>query len=202
MKYTQVAANAFQSLQLNAGVLLTEFAPATGTMDKTKIFAATSGGVSFTAVPEYVDFGEDIDNVPANTKQLKVLDYYTVTLSGTAKTADTDVAKRLVGAADTTTTSGVGKVTPRADLLQTDFSDIWWVGDYSDKNGAVNGGYIAIHVIDVLNTGGFSIQSNDKGKADFEFEFTAHYDLENIEAVPFEIYIKAGAAEPSGTTSH
>lgn len=197
MKYTQVSATAFAELQLNAGVLLTEFAPATGTLDKTKIFAATSGGVSFTAVPEYLDFGEDIDNVPANTKQLKVLDYYTITLSGTAKTASTDVAKRLVGAADKTVTSGVSKITPRADLLQADFADIWWVGDYSDKNGNTNGGYMAIHVIDALNTGGFSIQSNDNGKADFAFEFTAHYDLEDITAVPFEIYVKAGSDEPA-----
>jgi len=197
MKFTQVSATAFQELQLNAGVLLTEFAPATGTLDKTKIFAATSGGVSFTAVPEYLDFGEDIDNVPANTKQLKVLDYYTITLSGTAKTASADVANRLVGAADKTVTSGVSKITPRADLLQADFDNIWWVGDYSDKTGNTNGGFMAIHVIDALNTGGFSIQSNDNGKADFAFEFTAHYDLENIDNVPFEVYVKTGTAEPT-----
>lgn len=195
MRYTQVAADAFEKLQLNAGVLATEFTPATGVLDRTKIFAATSGGVSFTAVPEYIDFGEDIDNVPANTKQLKVLDYYTVTLSGTAKTVDSATAKMLVGAADVSTTSGLDKVTPRADLLQTDFADLWWVGDYSDKNGATKGGCLAIHVMDALNTGGFSIQSNDKGKADLAFEFTAHYDIENMDIVPFEIYIKPGTAE-------
>ena len=37
------------------------------------------------------------------------------------------------------------KVTPRNDVLETDFADIWWVGDYSDKNGDTNGGYVAIH---------------------------------------------------------
>ena len=62
MKFTQVAADAFEKLQLNAGVLLTEFDPSTGEIDRSKIFGATTGGVSFTAQAEYLDFGEDIDN--------------------------------------------------------------------------------------------------------------------------------------------
>jgi hypothetical protein len=35
-----------------------------------------------------------------------------------------------LGAADIDATSG--KITPRRDLKQTDFSDIWWVGDRAD----------------------------------------------------------------------
>lgn len=188
MKFTQVATDAFQKLQLNAGVLLTEFEPTTGALDKTKIFAATGGGTSFTAVPEFVDFGEDIDNVPSNTKELKQIDYYTCTMSGTARTADTATAKRLIGAADVSGT----KVTPRGVLVDTDFADIWWVGDYSDEHGA-DGGFMAIRLINALNTGGFSIQSNDNGKGDFAFEFTGHYSLANIDTVPFELYIKPAA---------
>ena len=193
MKFTQVASNAFQKLQINAGVLLTEFTPASGTLDKTKIFAATSGGTTFTAAPEMVDFGEDIDNVPANTKQLARIDYYTVTLSGTAKTADTTTAKWLVGAADVAT----DKITPRSDIELTDFHDIWLVGDYGSVNTGNDAGYIAIRLIDAFNTGGFSIQTNDKGKADFAFEFTAFYDIEDIDTVPFEIYVHTGSTTQS-----
>jgi hypothetical protein len=195
MKFTQVAANAFQKLQLNAGVLLSEFDP-TGdaALDRTKIIAATGGGVNFTAQPEFVDFGEDIDNVPANTMELKQISTYTVTMSGTAKTADTATAKRFIGAADV---SG-NKVTPRMTLKEADFSDIWWVGDYSDVNtdsgASQKAGYMAIKLINALSTGGFQIQSNDEGKGDFSFEFTGHYSLENIWEVPFEIYVKAGTA--------
>lgn len=204
MRFTQVATNAFSELQLNAGVLLTDFDPTdppTVTEMKSDIFMATSGGASFSATPEYLDFGEDIDNVPGNTKQLKRIDYYTATLSGTGKTVNADVANRLVGAADNNTASGLTTITPRGLLQETDFDDIWWVGDYSDKNGNVNGGFVAIQLIDALNTGGFSLQSNDNGKADFSFEFTAHYDMEDVDNVPFRIYIQAGSAEPSGTTS-
>jgi hypothetical protein len=191
MKFTTVATDAFQKFQLNAGILLTEFDPTTAAVDRTKIFAATSGGTSFTAAPEFLDFGEDVDNVPANTKELKVLDSITVTMSGTLKTADTETAKSLMTAADV---SG-NKVTPRADLVDGDFFDLWWVGDYSDKHGATNGGFMAIHLINALSTGGFQLQSNDKGKADFAFEFTGHYSINDMTKVPYEIYIKTGTAE-------
>lgn len=190
MKYTQVAADAFQKLQLNAGVLLTEFDPEKGDLDRTKIFAATGGGVSFTATPELIDFGDDIDNVPSNTKQLTQIDYYTVEMSGTAKTADTEMARMLIGAADI---QG-DKIVPRTDIMDKDFGDIWWVGDYGDDHDGEDAGFMAIKMTNVLNTGGFSMQSNDKGKADFAFTFRCFYDLEDITKVPFEIYINGGGA--------
>lgn len=198
MKFTQVAADAFQKLQLNAGVLLTEFNPATPTVDKAKIFGATSGGVSFETNPEYVDFGEDIDNVPPNTKQLKRLQSVDPTMSGTMKTVDTTAAKALLGGADV---SG-NKITPRATLVDGDFLDtLWWVGDYSDVNvdagtgnNAATAGFVAIKMMNVLNTNGLSLQSNDDGKGDFSFEMHAHYDLADIDTLPFEVYVKAGVA--------
>lgn len=192
MKFTKVPTTTFEQIQLNAGVLLKNFDPAQATLTNSDIIGATSGGVSFSAEPEFIDFGEDIDNVPNNTKELKKLDYYTVTMSGTFVTASTDAAKMLVAAADV---SG-NKVQPRGDLLQADFSDIWWVGDYSDKNGANNGGYIAIKLINALSTGGFQIQSGDKAKGQMSFEFTGHYSItDETLTPPFEIYIKAGTAE-------
>lgn len=191
MKFTQVAADAFQKLQLNAGVILTEFDPSSPTLDKTKILGATSGGTSFATNPEYVDFGEDIDNVPPNTKQLKRLQSVSPTMSGTFKTADTAVAKILIGAADVATQTG--KITPRGSLVDDDFNDLWWVGDYSDKNEDATAGFMAIKLANALSTGGFQLQSNDDGKGDFAFEFTGHYDITDIDVLPFEVYIKAGA---------
>lgn len=193
MKFTQVASDAFQKLQLNAGIILTDFDPTSPTVDKKKIFGATSGGTSFATNPEYVDFGEDIDNVPPNTKQLKRLQSVAPTMSGTLKTADTAVAKALMGGADVDDTTG--KITPRTDLVDADFIDLWWVGDYSDKNGTTKGGFIAIKLANALNTGGFQLQSNDDGKGDFAFEFTGHYDLDDIDTLPFEVWVKAGDTE-------
>lgn len=210
MKYTQVAADAFQKIQLNAGVLLTDFDPTSlpsASTLKSNIFAATSGGVSFSTNAEYVDFGEDIDNVPPNTKQLKRLQSVNPVMSGTLKTVSTTTCKALMAAADV---SG-NKITPRATLVDDDFiDDLWWVGDYSDINvdkaatgtGGTAGtaGYMAIHMMNVLSTGGLQLQSNDDGKGDFAFELTAHYDINDIDTLPYEVYIAAGTNPVNGTT--
>ena len=115
-------------------------------------------------------------------------------MTGTFVNADTAIAKRLCGAADIGTTDTT-KVTPRNDLKDADFDDIWLVGDYSDKNGETNGGYIAIKLLNALSTGGFQLKTADKSKGQFAFEFTGHYSMSAQDTVPFEIYIKAGTAE-------
>ena len=189
MKFTQIAADAFKKLQLNAGVLLTDFDPEDGALDKTKIIGATGGGISFSITPTYKDFGDGIDNLPANTKELKRIESFEIKMSGTAKTVDTTFAKMLIAAADV---EG-NKVTPRDALDLEDFSDIWWVGDYSDVTDGDGAGFIAVKMIDALSTGGFQIKSNDKDKGDFSFEFTAHYSLSDITKVPCELYIKSGS---------
>ena len=195
MKFTRIPETAFQSLQLNAGILLRDFTPGTGTVDEADIMGATSGGVSFTATPTYSDFGEDIDNAPVNVLELKRLDSWEVAMSGTFVTVDTTLAKELIGAADIDG-SDTTLVKPRNDLLETDFQDIWWVGDYSDKNGDTNGGYVAIHMLNGLSTGGFQLQSGNREKGQFAFEFTGHYSIDAQDTVPVEVYVKAGTAEP------
>lgn len=194
MKFTKIPSDTFQKLQLNAAILAKDFAPATGTLEAEDQIGATTGGIAFNAAPTYSDFGEDIDNCPKNMKELKKLDSWEVTASGTFVTVDTATAKSLIGAADIGG-SDTTKVTPRNDVLDADFSDIWIVGDYSDKNGDTNGGFIAIHLMNALSTGGFQLQTSDKAKGQFAFTYTAHYSMAAQDTVPFEVYIKAGTAE-------
>ena len=191
MKYTKIPETTFQNLQLNAGVLLSAFNPESATVANESIIGATTGGINFTATPTFSDYGEDIDNCPKNMKELKKLDAWEISMSGTYVTVDANAVKSLVGAADV---SG-NKITPRNDVLLSDFTDIWWVGDYSDKNGETNGGFVAIHMMNALSTGGFAIQSSDNGKGNFAFTYTAHYSMDAQETVPFEVYVKAGTAE-------
>lgn len=194
MKFTRIPETTFQKLQLNAGILCSAFDPTTGEVEESALLGATSGGVSFSAEPTYSDFGEDIDNAPVNVKELKRLDSWAVTMSGSFITVDANSAKLLIGAADIDE-ADTTKIVPRADLKDADFADIWWVGDYSDQNGDSNGGYVAIHMLNGLNTGGFSMQSNNRGKGEFAFEFMGHYSLEDQSKVPFEVYVKTGSEE-------
>lgn len=194
MKFTKIPSDAFQKLQINAGILTTDFTPSTGAIGAAGQIGATTGGVSFSATPTYSDYGEDIDNCPKNMKELKKLESWEATISGTFVNADTAIAKMLVGAADIGTPDTT-KITPRNDVLDSDFETIWLVGDYSDKNGETNGGFIAIKLINALSTGGFQIQTADKAKGQFAFTFTGHYSMDAQDTPPFEIYIKAGTAE-------
>ena len=191
MKFTQIPTDTFEKLQLNAGILCSGFTPATGTV--TGLLGATTGGVSFADSISYTDFGDDIDNCPKNMLELKKIDSRDVTLSGTFVTVSTALAKKLVGAGDIGSTDTT-KVTPRDTLKDADFDDIWWIGDYSDVNTGTNAGYIAIHMMNALNTGGFQISSTDKGKGQFAFTFTGHYSIDAQDTVPYELYIKAGTA--------
>lgn len=194
MKFTKIPSDAFQKLQINAGILTTDFTPASGEIGADGQIGATTGGVTFTATPTFSDFGEDIDNCPKNMKEFKRQDMVEAKMSGTFINADTKTAKLLCGAADIDT-SDTTKVVPRTDLKDSDFTDLWLVGDYSDKNGAKNGGFIAIHMLNALSTGGFQLKTEDKAKGQFAFEFTAHYSLAAQDKVPYEIYIKAGTEE-------
>lgn len=199
-KFTQIPTDTFKKLQLNAGILTTNFDPSTGKLDKSDIIGATSGGVSFEATPSFSDFGEDIDNCPKNTKELKKLDSWEAKMSGSFVTMDTSTAVSVIGTV-AVVSENRNKVVPRNSVNAGDFKDIWWVGDYSDINEdgssagkAGEAGFIAIRLINALSTGGFKIQSGDKAKGAFEFEFTGHYSISNTDIVPFELYIKAGSA--------
>lgn len=195
MKFTRIPEATFKKLQLNAGILAKDFDPKTGAVKEEDLLGATSGGVNFAATPNYSDYGEDIDNAPVNVKELKKLDSWDVKMSGNFITVDVGLAKFLISAADVDE-ADTTLVKPRNDVLLSDFANLWWIGDYSDINedGTETGtaGFVAIHMLNTLSTGGFQLQSGNREKGQFAFEFTGHYSIEDQSKVPFEVYVKSG----------
>ena len=196
MKFTKIPSDTFEKLQLNAGILASTFNVSDGSIDN--IIGATTGGINFTATPSFLDFGDDIDNCPKNTKELKKLDSWEAKMTGTFVSVSADLAKKLVAVGDIDGDDAT-HIIPRNDVEQTDFETLWWIGDYSDVNTGDNAGFIAIKLINALSTTGFQIQSSDKAKGQFAFEFTGHYSIEDIDAVPFEIYVKEGSNQIDAT---
>jgi len=194
MKFTKIPADTFKEIQLNAGVFLRDFNPVTGAINVSDIIGATSGGSDFKATPSYEDLGSDVDNCPHDTMELKQQTGVEVTMAGTMVTVTAMSAKDLIGAADIDSQDST-HIIPRRDLKLTDYKTVWWVGDYSDKNGNNNGGYVAIKMSNTLSTGGFQIKSNDKGKGQMAFTYKAHYSLNNPDKVPYDLYIKQGESE-------
>lgn len=190
MKYTQIPADTFQHLVLNAGILVDEFTPADGTIGN--LLGATTGGITFNANPTYSDWGDDIDNCPNNTMELKRIDGFDPVMSGTFLTVTGSSLESLVGSATKTSTSGVDKVVPNNELSTTDFKEVWWIGDYSDKNTGATAGFMAIHLLNALNQTSLQITTTKNGKGQLAFEYHGHYSLNAQDTVPFEVYLKAG----------
>ena len=190
MQFSKVPATTWQTIQINAGMLVDEFTPSSGVIGN--ILGATNGGIKFNPNPTYDDFGSDVDNVPPNTWQLKRVKSYDPSLSSRFATMTAALAAVLSGAGAFATGDSTHFI-PGHKLTENDFDDVWFIGDYSDKNeGAANAGYVAIHIINALNTAGFQIQTQKDGKGYFDVDFHGHYDLTNPDTAPFEFYIKAG----------
>ncbi len=180
-RFTKIPQNTFQSLQMDAGILLKSFDPSSPTDPADEdIITATTGGINVVCQPTYSDFGEDVDNCPNNMKELKHLDSWDCRMSTTALGTSVELIRYSLGAADVTASSG--KIVPRKDLKQTDFADLWWVGDKAD------GGLVAVKLINALSTAGFSLQTTKNGKGQISIELTGHVSIDDQETMPMEFY--------------
>lgn len=186
-KFTAIPQSTFEELQLDAGVILKNFTPATPTAPKDEdIVCATTGGINVSCVPTYSDMGEDVDNCPANMMELKHLDGWDCKMAFTSIGTSTESIRLALGAADIDTTDR-SKITPRRDLQQTDFADLWWVGDRAD------GGMVAICLKNALSTGGFTLQTTKNGKGQVSVEMTGHVSMSAQDEMPMEFYSAAPA---------
>lgn len=179
-KFTVIPKATFDELQLDAGVLLKTFDPATATAPNDEdIICATTGGINASCVPTIVDMGEDVDNCPTNTKELAKISGWACKFGFTSLGTSAENIKLAIGAADIADS----KITPRRDLKQEDFTDnIWWVGDRAD------GGLVAVCLKNVLSTGGFSLQTTKNGKGQTSIELTGFVSIDKQDEVPMEFY--------------
>lgn len=185
-KFTVIPQNTFDDLQVDAGILLKTFDPdnPVAPLDA-DIICATTGGINATCTPTYSDYGEDVDNCPNNMKELKHLDGWDCKITTTCLGTSPELIRLTLGAADI---DGENKIVPRRDLEQTDFSDIWWVGDKAD------GGLLAIHLKNALATGGFSLQTTKNGKGNVSLELSGHVSINAQAEMPMVFYSMSGDA--------
>ena len=184
-RFTVIANDAFDALQVDAGVILTNFDPTNPyvTPSSEDILATTTGGVNPTCVPTYSDYGEDVDNVPNNMMEFKHLDSWEAKMSFSSIKFNAANTKWALGAADTELlANGVTVVKPRRNVNLADFKDIWWVGDKA------NGGAYAINLKNALSTGGLNIQSSKNGKGTNQIEVTGHVSINKQDEMPMAIY--------------
>lgn len=185
-RYTTIPQDAFEGLQLDAGMLLDRFdiaAAAAGELGFTDedIICATTGGINPTCVATYSDFAEDVDNAPINLMEFKHLDSWDCGIATTSLGMSPKLIKWALGAADIDKTN-TGLIIPRRALKLTDFSDLWWVGDRAD------GGFVAINLKNALSSGGLSLQTTKNGKGQITLEIKGHVSLKAQDEVPMQFY--------------
>ena len=181
--FTVIPQDTFESMQMDAGVLLKTFNPADVKAPADEdIICATTGGINPVCQPTFSDLFEDVDNAPNNTKEGKHLDGWNCSISTTSLGTSAELIKMSLGCADIDGTN-TSKIVPRADLKQSDFtSSIWWVGDRAD------GGCVAIELKNALSTGGFSLQTTKNGKGQTSVEITGHVSITAQKEVPMVFY--------------
>lgn len=186
--FNKVSSELFDNLQLEAGMLLKTFNPdSPAAPTDSDIICATTGGVNPTCVPTTVDYGEDVDNVPTNTKELLQITAWECKIAFTALDMTADTIKLALGAADKTVETGKAtKIIPRMRVEATDFEDIWWVGEIA------GGGLAAIKLVNALSTGGFNLQTGKASKGQLSVELTGYVSIDDVDVVPMEFYVGEG----------
>lgn len=201
-RYTKIPQDTFDALQTDAGVLLKNFDITSAAASKdtpgfqlSDIVCATTGGVNIVCQPQYSDYGEDVDNCPNNMKELKHIDGWNCSVSTTSLGTSAYGIKLSLGAADIDAESS--KITPRRNLSQDDFEDLWWVGDKA------NGGFLAVKIFDALSTDGLSLQTGKNAKGQTTIGITGHVSIDNQDRVPMEFYsIDVDEPTPPTPTTH
>lgn len=182
-KFNKVSQDTFKELQLEAGLLLSKFDPTGATdVEDADIVCATTGGIEIACKPEFVDYAEDIDNVPPGMIEFKEISSYECTIAFTALNASAEVIKLALGAADISE----GKITPRFNTSNDDTNDVWWVGERAD------GGFVACHLLHALSTEGLTLKTSKAGKGQISCTLTGHVSITSQDSVPMEFYVMEG----------
>lgn len=190
-----IRTEAFQKLQLNAGIFLAGFdhsqvtdatalktAIAAAVTAGTSVLGVTRGGGSFTATREIRT--PEMDGMRYPYKGADFVDSIDAYLSGTLLEATPDNFKRLMGQADVVTSGKKTTITMHTAVdPDTDYIDtLCWIGDLAD------GRLVLIELDNAFNTTDFSLAFTDKGEGTMTFEFHARQDnVADYDVAPFRV---------------
>ena len=186
---------AFNHLQLNAGIFLTDLdyssisdasalksAIASAVTAGTTILGVTRGGGTFNVTRETRT--PEVDGMRYPFKGSDFVDSADAYLSGTLLEVNPTNFKRLLGSGDVSTSGKKTTVTMRTAINpETDYIDsLCWVGDIS------NGSLVLIELDNAFNTSDFSLTFTDKGEGTLPFEFHARQEnVSDYDNAPFRV---------------
>ena len=189
-----IRSEAFQNLQLNAGIFLKNFdyssitsasalktAISAAISANTNVLGCTRGGGSFTVTREIRE--PEIDGKRYAFVGDKFVDSMDAYLSTTLVEMNIETFETAFGTA-TVTTNGNKKTLKVGTAIDTDdyIEKLCWVGDLAD------GRNVLINLANALNTSDITFTFTDKGEGTLPVEFHAHQaDVLDYDYAPFEI---------------
>lgn len=185
-KITGVTAKTPENLLLNAGAFFKNYIPETDTpeMAKEKLIGATQGGGSFSAIPTIRKIG--LDGMPNNVKGGDIIDEWVVTMVANTKEVTSDNLQIALGGTTMSPAAppGYEKIIARNSFEDSDYlENITWIGTLNKTQEP-----IIIVLKNALSLSGLTLTMTDKNEAIIPITVTGHYDPENIDEAPFEIY--------------
>lgn len=190
-----IRTEAFQKLQLNAGIFLENLnyssisdAGALKTAIKsaiqtgTTVLGVTRGGGSFTVTREIRT--PEVDGMRYPFKGSDFVDSVDAYLSGTLLETTPQNFKRLLSQGSIATSGKKTTVTMHTAVnTTTDYiTSLCWVGDLAD------GKLVLIELDNAFNTADFSLTFTDKGEGTMTFEFHARQaNVEDYDNAPFRV---------------
>jgi len=190
-----IRSEAFQNLQLNAGIFLVNFdhssiadsaalktAIAAEITAGTNLLGVTNGGGSFTVTRETRT--PEIDGMRYAFKGADFVDSADAYLSGTLKEVTAANFERLLATADKTTSGKKTTLTFHTAVdPDTDYiNKLCWIGDIA------NGNLILIELDNAFNTQDFSLTFDDKKEGQMTFEFHARQaNVNDYDNAPFRV---------------
>lgn len=189
-----IRTEAFQHLQLNAGIFLVNYdyssitdatalktAIQTAKSDQTKILGVTRGGGSFTVTRDIRT--PDVDGMRYPFKGADFVDSVDAYLSGTLLEVVPENMKMLLGTGESATSGKKTTIRMHTAVEDADYIDhLCWVGDLAD------GRLVLIELDNAFNTADFSLTFTDKGEGTMTFEFHARQeDVDDYDYAPFRV---------------
>lgn len=189
-----IRTEAFQNLQLNAGVFLVGFdysniadadalktAIATAIATPANILGVTRGGGSFTVTKEIRT--PEVDGMRYPFKGADFVDAVDAYMSGTLLEVVPNNFKLLLGTGDVATSGKKTTVTMHTAIKDTDYIDhLCWAGDLAD------GRVVVIELDNAFNTADFNLTFTDKGEGTMTFEFHARQEeVTDYDDAPFRV---------------
>lgn len=178
----KISADAANNIQVEAGLLLNNFDVTSPKEPKdADIISATTGDFTITAAPQTVDFFEDVNNAPANSKEgLRITGWDCGLTVGVLEIKDATLKLALSAYEE----RGTGGVAPRAQYQLTDFKKVYWVGDMVDEDKL-----LCVVMDDTVNTNGVNLTTSKNGKGNLSLELKPYASFATPTVVPMAFYI-------------